>query len=482
MRGMKLIMVSNRLPFSPERKDDGWVLHPSSGGLATALRSFCRQNEGVWVGWPGTQVDKPLKRLLTQPIEGSGFRLAPVSLTEEERRKFYGGFANEIVWPLFHDLQSWCKFDPEYWKTYRQVGAKFAEPVLAEADGDSLVWVHDYHLMLVAKHLRQRGLPARLGYFHHIPFPSPEIFEKLPWRSEVLDGLLQHDLIGFQTKRDVRNFIRSVQEFVPEVFVEEVEGRWCAFVNGRQVWTGAFPISIDFLEFAEEATHPEVTQKVQTLREELRTRYLLLGVDRLDYTKGMVERLHAFRALLMRAPELAEQVTLVQVAVPSRESVPKYRDIRLSVERMVSKINGRFTRPGWVPIHYLYRHLTRRELLAYYRAADVAVVTPLKDGMNLVAKEYCASQVDENGVLVLSEFAGAAAQLGEDALLVNPYHTESVAAVLEQACRLRLGERRARMKRLRKIVCEQDVWWWAESFLAVLEQPSSKAMPATLAS
>jgi trehalose 6-phosphate synthase/phosphatase len=463
-----MIVASNRLPYSPRRDDEGWTLVPSSGGLATALRSFCGRHSGVWVGWPGVKPDNKLKRILQSPIEGTGFRLSPVVLTEDEKQKFYGGFSNEVIWPLFHDLPSRCRFDPAYWQVYRRVNDKFAEAIAAAHTPETLVWVHDYHLMLTAQQLRVRGLQGRFAYFHHIPFPGLDIYEKLPWRREILEGLLAFGLIGLQSERDLENLSRNVQRLLPGTEAIRNDGFVDFLREGRWTRAGAFPIAIDYDEFADAADTPEIAERALRLREELRTKYLVLGVDRLDYTKGLVERLLAYRTFLDLFPQMRGQVTLVQVAVPSREALPKYRELRLEVERLVSKINGKYTQPGWVPIHYLYRSLERADLLAYYRAADVALVTPLKDGMNLVAKEYCAAQVEGNGALVLSEFAGAAAQSAGEAILVNPFDLEGVARAIQQACQMAPIERRSRMARLRESVRIYDVRWWADAFLSAV--------------
>jgi trehalose 6-phosphate synthase len=327
------------------------------------------------------------------------------------------------------------------------------------------VWVHDYHLMLVAKDLRELGVESTLGFFQHIPFPPPDIFEKLPWRAEILKALLEFNVVGFQTVRDRRNFNACMRTLVPGVEIRQTGERFLLQSQGRRCVAGHFSISIDFDEFAEQAASPEVAERAERIREELPGSQTILGIDRLDYTKGIPERLRAFSHFLRKYPQMQRRVTLVQVVVPSRQDIPRYKELQGEIEGLVSRINGEFTEPGWVPIHYLHRHLSRPELVGYYRAADIALITPLKDGMNLVAKEFCASQVEENGVLVLSEFAGAAPELGSGALLVNPYDTDAVADALHQA--FHMGEeRRQRMRRLRQIVRHNDVYRWADSFLS----------------
>jgi trehalose 6-phosphate synthase len=332
--------------------------------------------------------------------------------------------------------------------------------------------------MLVAENLRQTGTRSRLGFFLHIPFPAPDMFEKLPWREAILEALLRFDLLGFQTDRDRGNFEDCLRKLLPDVAVEDadVSGQHIIRHADRRSIAGAFPISIDFDEFANHALRPEIAESVATIRKDLNDRFLLLGVDRMDYTKGIPERLKALRIVLEKYPELRRRITLVQVVVPSREDIPNYKDLRRDVELLVSQINGEFTQPGWVPIHYMHRSLSREDLIAYYRAADVALITPLKDGMNLVAKEFCAAQIDERGVLVLSEFAGAGAELRHGATLVNPNDTPAVAQAIHEACVMPADEKQRRMRILREIVRSHNVQRWARSFMhAAAAVPEAKA-------
>src|SRR5436853_1175730 len=362
-------------------------------------------------------------------------------------------------------MPSLCKFDPDYWEAYQRVNRKFGQAAATTATDDDFIWVHDYHLMSVARYLRDAGSRARMAFFLHIPFPAPDIFEKLPWRQCILKSLLQFDLIGFQTDRDRNNFVSCLQRLLPEATVEQNHPHLLASMQGRQAVVGTFPISIDFEEFAIPAAHPDVAARATNIRKQLLDNVLVLGVDRMDYTKGIPERLKSFRILLRRYPELRRQITLVQVVVPSREEIPDYKDLRLDVELLVSQINGEFTQPGWVPIHYMHRNLSRDELLAYYRAADIALITPLKDGMNLVAKEFCAAQTDERGVLIVSEFAGAGPELRHGAILVNPNDFAGVAQALRDASQMPAEEKRNRMRLLRDIIKDHNVQRWARSFL-----------------
>ncbi|MGH9502683.1 MAG: alpha,alpha-trehalose-phosphate synthase (UDP-forming) [Terriglobales bacterium] len=470
-----LILVSNRLPATVEAGPDGPRLKRSSGGLVTALRPVLEAKQGYWIGWPGEYDNVDLGRLLDSQ-ESNACHLIPVSLTPEEIRNFYLGFSNEIIWPLFHDLQSRCNFDPAYWRAYVNVNRKFAETVAQVADQNSIVWVHDYHLILVGDFLRQLGLNCQLGFFQHIPFPPLDIFEKLPWRSQILRALFEFDVIGFQTSRDQRNFAGSVRRLLPHLELHREHEQLHTQVDGRTVFIGSFPIGIDFDEFASGAKGPEVAKRAAEIRRDVIGRQIVLGVDRLDYTKGVPERLRAFEHLLASHLDLRRQITLIQVVVPSREDIPKYQELKLEVETLISQINGRYGDSGWVPIHYIHRHLERPELLAHYRVADIALITPLKDGMNLVAKEFCAAQAGDQGVLILSEFAGSADQLRSGAILVNPYDIESVAAALHQAFCMNEKERMVRMRKLRRKVKSENVFRWCERFCSHLEPNASKAL------
>lgn len=481
----RLIVASNRLPFVLSRNDDG-SLHsePGGGGLVAALLPVLRDRGGVWVGWPGLagedEGEENLDALLARAPQASGYTLRPVTLSEQERHDFYHGFSNEILWPLFHDLPSLCNYRPEYWRSYVTVNEKFAQAIAQDATDDDFVWVHDYQLMLVGSALRRQGLNAKTGFFLHIPFPALDIFLQLPWRFELLHALLEYDLIGFQTVRDRRNFLQCLRLLVKDARIAGSSNVLRVEVGERTVRIGAFPIGIDCGDNAQRADDDVVADECRRLCDALPDRQLILGVDRLDYTKGIPHRLEAFRNALLRYPELHARVTLIQVVVPSREDIPRYEGLKHEIERLVGEINGQFTQPGgWVPIHYVFRSLTPTELLAYYRAAEIALVTPLKDGMNLVAKEYCACSLEEDCVLILSEFAGAAAQLQKDAMLVNPNDIEGVADAIVRAYRLPLEERRARMRRLRAGIKRQDIFWWANTFLkaAIAKDLSAFSLP-----
>lgn len=463
MSSSRLIIVSNRLPVTIEDAGGHSCVQPSCGGLVSALRPVLRGTDCYWIGWTGTDCTPEADRHFQDAHLGA-CSLVPVFLTAAEKACFYHGCSNEIIWPLFHDLQSRCNFDPAYWEVYRDVTEKFADAVEQTAQRHDFVWVHDYHLMMLADALRARELPLKPAYFHHIPFPPPDIFEKLPWRREILRGLLQFHQLGFQTVRDRRNFMASLRRCLPDVHISRAGDRLLVRVEQSCATVGTFPISVDFHEFAEQSADAVTAARAAEIQRSIKAEQLILGVDRLDYTKGIPERLSAFRSLLQQYPELQGRVTLIQVVVPSREEIPSYKELKLRIERMVSDINGEYGAPGWTPIVYLHRSLSQRELVAFYLAADIALITPLKDGMNLVAKEFCASRVDDGGVLVLSEFAGAATELKRGALLVNPYDSDGVAAAIYRAFRMSGREQRVRMQRMRRFLQRHDVFRWCSSF------------------
>ncbi len=465
----RLIVVSNRLPFVFQRESRGaWRVDAGSGGLVSALLPVLRHRGGTWIGWPGTSdACAGLDPILTRTSAQAGFALHAVHLTAEEVQDFYHGFSNEVIWPLFHDLQPLCNFDPKYWRGYCGVNRKFAQVIMRNSNQEDFVWVHDYHLMNIAQDLRRLGCGSRTGFFLHIPFPPPDLFLKLPWCRNLIEALLEYELVGFQTLRDRRNFVECVKAVLEN---SQIAGRGqivTAVAGAKRVRIGVFPIGIDFNDFLRQTATPQVAAKAKELHTLLPDRRLVLGVDRLDYTKGIPHRLNAFENLLTRYPDLKEKISLIQVVVPSRVGIPDYNDLKTSIEQTVGRINGAFVRPGgWVPVWYVYGSLTRTELLAYYRAADIALVTPLKDGMNLVAKEYCACSMEEDCVLILSEFAGAAAQLHSGALLVNPYDIEGVADAIVHAYEMDAAERSGRMRRLRRSIRKYDVFWWVDSFLS----------------
>ncbi len=463
--GPRLVAVSNRLPIKIVKDREGWHVQPGAGGLVTALAPVLKNRRGIWIGWSGGSEEAVLSELLAQASKMSGYDLYPVFLSADEVHGYYYGFSNEIIWPLFHDLQTRCNFCPAYWYEYLRVNRKFAEVISRTIGPEDFIWIHDYHLFSCASFLRDIGVENKIGFFLHIPFPPLDIFVKLPWRSQVIEALLKYDLIGFQTRRDRRHFLDCVHRFFPEI---RLLGRGTIVrldTGDREIRVGTFPISIDFASFEADAGSKQVADCAWFLHEKLPDRQVILGIDRLDYTKGIPERFRSFRLALKRYPELCTKVSLVQVVVPSREEVGEYRRLKAEIEQLVGAINGEFTTSGWIPIHYLYKSLSRRDLLAYYRLAEIALVTPLKDGMNLVCKEYCACNLEGNGVLILSEFAGAAAQLKNGAVLVNPYDEEGVSEAIYNSFCMDVEERKRRMLKMRNQIRRRDIFWWVNTFL-----------------
>jgi len=464
----RLIVVSNRLPFALDSTgEDLWTVTPAVGGLVSAIEPVLRERGGTWIGWPGIAGEIP-KEPLVEATRYAGYKVVPVSLSETERDEFYYGYSNEVIWPLFHDLQNFCNFEPAFWQAYKQVNVRYADAIAQSAQPDDFIWVHDYHLMYVAQALREQSVDRKLSaltFFLHIPFPPYDIFAKLPQQQRLLRALLQFDLLGFQTRRDLRNFLQCVRRVIFDAKVVSRRELQLIRFEKREIRVGHFPIGIDFDSFEHGAKSETVEQRAQRLRVTFPGCQLILGSDRLDYSKGIPERLRAFRTALERHPELRGRVILIQVVVPSRVEIPRYHEFKERIDRLVGDINGRFSTSTWLPVQYHFRSLDRDDLLAHYRACDIGFVTPLKDGMNLVAKEYCACRIEENGVLILSQFAGAAEQLKRDAVLVNPYDVEQMADTILTAFRMSEAERSARMKRMRRVVSHEDVFLWVDSFL-----------------
>ena len=484
-----LVVVASRLPVDRTENSDGeasW--RPSPGGLVTALEPVMRSSGGVWVGWSGDAGPAP------GPFQAGGLHLVGIGLLAEQIRDYYEGFCNATLWPLYHDVIAPPRFHRRWWDAYVAVNRYFAEEADRQAGPGATVWVHDYQLQLVPQLLRERRGDVRIGYFTHIPFPGYEIFAQLPWRRRIVEGLLGADLLGFQRRSDAANFLRACRRaagLVTKGATVRVlasgpgEGGYrlrvpAARSNGaeraaqthlpaglREIRAAAFPISIDSAELGEIVQRAEVRARAKEIRQVLgQPDLVLLGVDRLDYTKGILHRLRAYGELLAEG-RLGSRVVLVQVASPTRERVEAYRALRDEVELTVSRINGLYGELGYPPIHYLHQSYPREEMAALYLAADVMLVTPLRDGMNLVAKEYVACRDDESGALVLSEFAGAADELS-GAFLVNPHDIEGLKDAIVRAARITPQEGRRRMRAMRRRVRDHDVAHWAASFLDML--------------
>jgi trehalose 6-phosphate synthase/phosphatase len=459
----RLILVSNRLPVTIAKGENGHEVQPSAGGLARALWPMHQKSSSLWFGWPGElPSDVGESRKLLAHLREQ--RLNPVALPSALEEAFYHGFSNSVLWPLLHYFSHLAVLDREWWEAYREVNQLFAQAVAKAWRPGDTVWVHDYHLMILPAMLRDKVPEARIGFFLHTPFPSAEIFRILPWRRELLRGVLGADLVGFHVYDYLRHFR------VAAIRVLGVEGEADRLsVGNRTVCLGVFPVGIDASRFWTVATQdPEALAQLASFPQELKGRRLILGVDRLDYTKGIAERLEGYEVFLERFPKHHGQVELVQIGVPTRTRGEHYRALRRRVEGIVGRINGRFGTSDWTPVKYIFRPVPFGRLCAMYRYASVALVTPLRDGMNLVAKEFVACKKDGgDGVLILSEFAGAAAELSE-ALLVNPFDTEAIAAAIHQALTMPAAERRARMKDLLVRVWQGDARPWGETFLAAL--------------
>ena len=459
-----LVVVANRLPVTFDGQ--GWA--PSAGGLVTALEDSFGGADVHWVGWSGG--DEPA------PAAWNGIALHSVPLSEGDLAGYYDGLANSCLWPLMHDGLRPSHMDWNWWRTYDEVNERFATAVAEIAPRGAAIWIHDYHLLLLPALVRRLRPDVRIGYFHHIPFPPPVIFQRLPWRDQVLDGMLGADLLGFQTMTDAAHFRALAEIAGASRYGDAIVG-----ADGRSRVVGCYPASIDVAGFEAVAADDATLDAARALREAFGAdRQVLLGVDRLDYTKAITARLEAFGALLDAHPELAERVTFVQVAVPTRDAVAEYQAEVSEVQRLVGEINGRHAPMGSAIVHFRHGGVDRNELVALYRAADVMVVTPWRDGMNLVAKEYVASRVDEQGVLVLSEFAGAAYEL-DDAVLVNPFDVAGIADGYRAALGMPLPMQRLRMRRLRATVRAWDSRRWATSFLAALTRAASRSAQGTAA-
>ncbi|MBN9223548.1 MAG: alpha,alpha-trehalose-phosphate synthase (UDP-forming) [Microbacterium sp. SCN 70-27] len=452
-----LVVVSNRLPVDRATEGEEWRRSP--GGLVAALEPVLQTTGGAWVGWPG-QPDLEVERFTFDGID-----LVPVALSAEDVERFYEGFSNDTIWPLYHDVISPPTYHREWWDAYVRVNQRFAEAAADVAADGARVWVHDYQLQLVPRMLRELRPDLVIGYFHHIPFPAYGIYSQLPWRNQVLDGLLGADVIGFQRVADASNFTRAVRRrfgFDTKAGTVRVADPGGAV---RTVIAKAYPISIDAAAYDEIARRPEVQERAREIRAELGDPdTVLFGVDRLDYTKGITHRLKAYGELLAEHRVDVEKVTLVQVASPSRERVVAYMQLRDEIELTVGRINGDFDTVGHSAIRYLHHSYPREEMVALYLAADVMLVTALRDGMNLVAKEYVASRVDGRGALVLSEFTGAADELGQ-AICVNPHDIEGLKDAIMTAIEMPADEQRKRMRALRRRVREHDVDRWSRGFL-----------------
>ena len=472
----RLIIASNRLPVKIDKNENGMQVTPSAGGLATGLKSYHKRNNSVWIGWPGVIPTSPEEENEIKTLLKSE-QCLPVFLTEELITDYYDGFSNTTLWPLFHYFTEFAKFRPTYWEAYKKVNELFSETIIANAGENDFVWVHDYQLLLVPDILRKRRPDLKIGFFLHIPFPSYEIIRILPWREEIVQGLLGADLVGFHTYDYARHFISSIKRLIGyEVEFNQIK------LENRQVYVDVFPMGIDYKKFEKLALEVQ-SKPIQERSKEHQDidrfllsapgRKLILSIDRLDYTKGIPQRLKAFRRFLNKYPEYKEKVSLVMLTVPSRTDVEQYRNLKNKVDVLVGNINGEFGTLNWNPVIYFYRSMPLENLVELYTSAEVALLTPLRDGMNLVAKEYIASKVQQKGVLVLSEMAGASKELGE-ALAVNPGNIEDTADAIYQALIMSDDERSKAMRAMQKRIKRYDIHKWAEEFMDTLAETIEK--------
>jgi len=453
----EIVIIANRLPVRHRPIDEGGGWAPSPGGLASALTAVLQRGNGLWIGWPGSANHEKA------PASFEGIRLKSVDISNEEYENFYLGFSNATLWPLYHDAIRYPEFHRQWWNSYQAVNERFAKAAAESAAPGGLVWIHDYQLQLVPRMLRRLRPDLRIGFFLHIPFPAAELFMQLPWRKEILEGLLGADLVGFQVHSAAANFSRIARRLT------NAEGTTSQLnYEGRAIHVGAYPISVDCAQITKMAEDPQIRQRAKEIRTGLGDpELLMLGVDRLDYTKGIRQRIRALSELFAEGYLSPGRDVMVQIAVPSRESDTHYDQARHNLEQVVSETNGDLGMVGKPPIHYIHQSLPFDELVALYLAADVMLVTPFRDGMNLVAKEYVMSRTDITGRLVLSEFAGAAMEL-RGAYLVNPHDLEGVKTAIRSAVSATEKEAKVRMARMRRSILARTVYDWADSFLAAL--------------
>lgn len=458
----KTIIVSNRLPVKITEQNGEYILRPSEGGLATGLGSVYKTGNNVWIGWPGIEI--PQERQAEVRKKLAALNLIPVFLTNEEINLYYEGFSNEVLWPIFHYVATYANFDQLYWDCYKSVNEKFSQEVIYHLKANDTVWIHDYQLLLLSAYVRAKIPQVTIGFFQHIPFPSYEIFRLIPWREEIIEGILGADLLGFHTFDDVRHFLSAASRLTSAKPSENV-----IIHKNRQIVVEAFPMGIDNDKFEDLTKNIKVAKHAAAFKEVHKNQKLILSIDRLDYSKGILQRLQALELLLQHHPEYIEKIELFMIIVPSRDTVPKYKELRDSIDQLVGNINSRFRTIDWVPIHYFYRSFSVEFLSALYSIADICLVTPMRDGMNLVSKEYVASRTHNDGVLILSEMAGASKELN-DALIVNPNNIGDIMKAIVEAINMPLEEQVIRMTSMRYIVKKFNINLWVKNFMDKLSE------------
>jgi trehalose 6-phosphate synthase/phosphatase len=467
MEEHRIIIVSNRLPVKVEIKNEELIYHTSEGGLATGLGSIYKEGNNVWVGWPGAFIEEET----TQEIIARDFskqNLCPVMLSEEEIEHYYDGFSNDTLWPLFHYFPSYANYAQEDWEAYQKVNQKFADKVTSIASPHDTIWIHDYQLMLVPQMVRAAMPDISIGFFQHIPFPSYEVFRLIPWRDQLLKGIMGADLIGFHTYDDVRHFMSAATRIANTLSnANEI------VMDERTIVVDAFPMGIDYEKYRDAINNTIARRNEQKLHQLMSDKKLMISIDRLDYSKGIPQRLEAYDLFLKKYPEFKEKVIFLQLVVPSRDQVKHYATLKEEINRLVSDINAKYGTLTWQPIHYFYRSFPLEMLSAIYASADIALVTPLRDGMNLVCKEYIASRRDKTGVLILSEMAGASKELYE-ALIINPTNKEAVAEAIREALLMPVEEQIRRMELLQQTVSTFNIKHWVNNFMNKLKEVKQK--------
>ena len=453
----KTIIISNRLPVKIEQNKNELIYKPSEGGLATGLNSVFKQGNNLWVGWPGLAIEKAQEAEVHSKLIEQ--HMKPVFLSNEEIEDFYEGFSNETLWPNFHYFNQYTVYKEELWLAYQRVNQKFAEIISDELEEDDTVWIHDYQLLLLPQLIRAISPNATIGFFLHIPFPSYESFRLLPWRRQLLNGMLGADFLGFHTYDDMRHFLSSVNRLAG---LGNSNGT--IKVNNRLIKADALPMGIDYEKYAASAQDPETLAREARYRESIGTVKLILSIDRLDYSKGIPQRLRAFELFLSKYPDFKEKVSLFMVVVPSRDSVSKYKQLKEEIDLLVGRINGQFSKLNWTPIHYFYRSFPLPALSAFYRISDVALVSPMRDGMNLVCKEYVASRLDKKGVLILSEMAGASKELS-DAIIVNPNDIHQLVEAMHKALTMPEALQIESMTSMQKSLKRYNIHAWVKLFM-----------------
>lgn len=459
----KTIIVANRLPIKLNKDTSGrYGFTVSEGGLATGLNSVHKSGNNVWIGWPGTEVEEEQQGDVSASMQEQ--KLIPVFLTQEEINNFYEGFSNETLWPVFHYMTTYAVYNPMYWHAYQNVNKKFRDKVLEQYEPGDVIWVHDYQLLMLPGYLREAKPNATIGFFNHIPFPSYELFRLIPCRQELLQGLLGSDLIGFHTYDDVRHFLSTVTNLSGVRSASNVIA-----LEDRSVVVESFPMGIDPQKFESALRSDAVRKNIKNLQASFQKMKLVVSIDRLDYSKGIVQRLQAFDEFLRTHPRAVEKIALYMIVVPSRDNVPQYRELRNEIDQLVGNINGRYRTMTWSPVQYFYQSFPFDMLTALYAVADICLVTPMRDGMNLVCKEYVACRVNNDGNLILSEMAGASKEL-IDAIIVNPNNIQEISQALETALLMPKEEQQRRMTQMRNLIKQFNINRWAKNFMERLNE------------